>query len=250
MRFGNTVKRGVSWRWPQLACTMLASTPIVLALSRSDMRRPLSGQITPSASVFETEDHVIFGQHISVQSDSNKWNVDTIGATWHVWHYTTILDSIDLPLWPASMLEARVVLTSEMCRDSILLPPAPFMPPRGLEYCGVHVAATANPDASGDLALARSHMRSWMADLMGWSSSNPHSPNLLVADQDPRTEAESNNEPPEGPSSFIDLGNSSIYYFHSFNAQNLDVNRPGSRLDLARFALEPQHPLHALIDPH
>ncbi|KAJ2755020.1 hypothetical protein GGI19_001976 [Coemansia pectinata] len=220
------------------------------------MRRPLNGQITPSASVFETEDHVIFGQHISVQSSSDKsWNIDTIGGSWHVWHQTTIFDRIDLPLWPDSMLEARVVLTSEMCRDRILLPPAPFMPPRGLEYCGAHIAATAKPDATSDtsnLDLARSHMQNWMAELMGWtsSSSNSHKPTLLAPGQGPHTKAESYDESPLGPLSFVDLGNSSIYYFNSFDAQALDVNRPGSRLDLARFALGSEHPLRTLIDPH
>ncbi|KAJ2110981.1 hypothetical protein IW146_005675 [Coemansia sp. RSA 922] len=211
------------------------------------MRRPLNGQITPSASVFETEDHVIFGQHISVKGSANSWNVDTIGGTWHVWHHTTIFDRIDLPLWPDSMLEARIVLTSEMCRDRILLPPAPFMPPRGLEYCGAHIAATAKPD-SDQPNLARSHMRNWMAELMGWTSNS--NPSLLAPGQGPHTKADSYNESLLGPLSFVDLGNSSIYYFNSFDAQDLDVNRPGSRLDLAHFALGSEHPLRTLIDPH
>ncbi|KAJ2697457.1 hypothetical protein H4218_003933 [Coemansia sp. IMI 209128] len=250
MRLGNSGRRGVR-RWlSQFACTLVL-TSSSLALSYSDMRRPLNGQITPSASSFETEDHVIFGQHISVQASSDTWNVDTIGGTWHVWHHTTIFDCIDLPLWPDSMLEARVVLTSEMCRDRILLPPAPFMPPRGLEYCGAHITATAKPDTASDspssLALARSHMRSWMAELMGWTSSSR--PALLAAAHGLHTEMEPYDEPLQGPSSFIDLGNSSIYYFQQLDARYLDVNRPGSRLDLARLALEPQHPLRALIDP-
>ncbi|KAJ2891110.1 hypothetical protein IWW38_003764 [Coemansia aciculifera] len=141
------------------------------------------------------------------------------------------------------MLKARIVLTSEYCRDRILLPPAPFMPPRCLEYCGAHVSATAKPDYEHGTR----HMREWMAELMGWTSSNgkDRQPSLLAmpADQqDPQTEF--------GPDSFIDLGLSSIYYFNAFDAQALDVNRPGSQLDLARFALGSQHPLRALISPH
>ncbi|KAJ2747335.1 hypothetical protein GGI20_000586 [Coemansia sp. BCRC 34301] len=206
------------------------------------MRRPLNGQITSSAPVFETEDHVVFGQHVSVAKNttSDSWNVDTVGGTWHMWHHTTILDSLDLPLWPDSMLESRIVLTSEKCRDRVLLPPAPFMPPRGLEYCGVHVSATAKPETTRDTF----YMRKWMSELMGWTSSNSgRNPQLLAT-------AKTLEEHALGPDSFIDLGPSSIYYFDLFDAQALDVNRPGSRLDLVRFALGSQHPVRALIAPH
>ncbi|KAJ2733227.1 hypothetical protein IW152_003226 [Coemansia sp. BCRC 34962] len=91
-------------------------------------------------------------------------------------------------------------------------------------------------------------MRSWMAELMGWTSSSR--PTLLAANLGSHTEAEPYDEPLLGPSSFIDVGNSSVYYFQQFDARYLDVNRPGSRLDLAHVALESQHPLRALIDPH
>ncbi|KAJ2499513.1 hypothetical protein IWW47_003345 [Coemansia sp. RSA 2052] len=252
MRLGNPRSCG-GGTWSQLACILLTLGSIspVRALSHSDMRRPLSGQIAPSAPVFETEEHVIFGQRVSVAKGNNgSWSVDTVGGTWHVWHYTAILDRIDLPLWPDSMLNARIVLTSEKCRDRILLPPAPFMPPRGLEYCGAHVSATAKPDSEHDTR----HMRKWMAELMGWTSSTSSGrhPSLLATagHQSSRTEAEISEEPALGPDAFIDLGNSSIYYFESFGAQALDVNRPGSRLDLGHFALGSQHPLQALIAPH
>ncbi|KAJ2370913.1 hypothetical protein IW150_004848 [Coemansia sp. RSA 2607] len=138
------------------------------------------------------------------------------------------------------MLEARVVLSSEMCRDKIHLPPAPFMPPPGLEHCGVHVSATMRPETSqggAETAFARKVMRRWMSRFMQWSP----------ADQNAGENTEESTA--ISPTAFVDLGGASIYYFQSLAPTSLLTNQANSRLDLVDRALSSTHILRQLPSP-
>ncbi|KAJ1663223.1 hypothetical protein IW140_004431 [Coemansia sp. RSA 1813] len=241
--------------------------PGIYALSHSNMKQPPSyGQQTDDPVPFETESHVIYGQDVSSTSSSSSsnssastnegWVFETKGASWHVWTYRSLFDHVDLPLWPDVMDEARIVVSSEMCRDKHYLPPAPFMPPRGLEYCGIHVSATAKkehlqsadrPDAYYSASLARAMMRRWVATFMGW----PDEDNLGrdTDDSDTRMPQMALRNGAPGTDAFIGIGNASIYYFHPFASQLVD-DRPNARLDLTKLAIGPHHPLRNFIDPH
>ncbi|KAJ2549299.1 hypothetical protein EV175_004501, partial [Coemansia sp. RSA 1933] len=210
------------------------------------------------ASQYETEQHVIYGQDVSSTSSSGSpkegWRFETKGASWHVWTHRTLFDHVDLPLWPDPMDEARIVVSSEMCRDKHYLPPAPFMPPRGLEYCGIHVSATAKQDNRYSVHLARLMMRTWMAEFLDWPNTDSKEEQsgdafVLPEPRDPMVpQIEQLHSGTPGPDAFIDIGNSSIYYFHQFANQLVD-DRPMARLDLARLAIGAHHPLRALIAP-
>ncbi|KAJ1994273.1 protease B nonderepressible form [Coemansia spiralis] len=246
-----------------LALAALATWPPgVCSLSHSNMKRPPYGQITNELPSFETENHVIFGQDVSStntkSSDDGRdgWHFESIGASWHAWTYESLFDKVDLPLWPETMQEARVIVSSEMCRQRLYLPPAPFMPPRGLEHCGTHVSATARPDLNKSngysIGMTRLLMRRWLAAFMGWSPANDGTDNIPVQEEQntPATKklAQATAADGLGPESFIDFANSSIYYFHPFPSQIVD-SRPESRLNLAKLAIGPQHPLRDLITP-
>ncbi|KAJ1797824.1 hypothetical protein LPJ59_002888 [Coemansia sp. RSA 2399] len=226
--------------------------PSVKTLSHSNMKHASYGQQPDGTTLFETESHVIYGQDVSTTSshaDSEGWKFETKGASWHVWTHRSLFDHVDLPLWPEAMAEARIVVSSEMCRAKHYLPPAPFMPPRGLEYCGIHVSATAkDEDANGaDYSAARAMMRSWMAAFMDWPSNDAAAAEEETGDSEIRQTAVHSGG--SSPDAFIDIGNASIYYFHELASQLVD-DRPTARLDLARLAIEPHHPLRELIAPH
>ncbi|KAI8323361.1 hypothetical protein GQ54DRAFT_303410 [Martensiomyces pterosporus] len=234
------------------AILAIAACPFGAALSHSNMHRPPGSRIALTSPVFETEEHIIFGPQATAKpigsggkNEEQGWSVGVSGGgSWHVWSYETLFDRIDLPLWPEAMKEARIVLSTDMCRhDSTSpLPAAPFMPAPGLEYCGIHVSATSRPD----VPVARAHhdMRRWMSSFMGWS---PQGKKEETASGD----AGDSDGSALGPESFIDLGRTSIYYFHPFDARALSTHRGrAGKLDLVRFAVDPGHHLRRLIDPH
>ncbi|KAJ1963555.1 hypothetical protein GGI12_001987 [Dipsacomyces acuminosporus] len=222
---------------------MLSLGSLTSALSHSNMHQPPDAGIHNGIPSFESEDHIIFGAQTTIASvgsngkSEDVWNVNTgSSASWHVWSYKTISDRIDLPLWPATMREARIILSTDMCRDGSAssLPPAPFMPARGLEHCGIHISATSTQNAPSVYAYA--NMRRWISSFMGWSAKD-------ADDSDHHSLA-------LGPESFIDIGSSSIYYFHPFDSQSLSQQRGrGGKLDLVKFAIDPNHHLRSLITP-
>ncbi|KAJ1901917.1 hypothetical protein LPJ66_000426 [Kickxella alabastrina] len=249
------------------------------------MYHPSPDQSSSSLGAFlsETEDHVIYGQNIKVhatQSSENStlgWSLTTVGGSWHVWNYESIVDRLDMPLWAEGMDEVRVVLSSEMCRERIYLPPAPFMPPRNLEYCGIHVMATGVPGMNADeRALVRGRMRKWMSVFMGWTPkaghgagnedkrAEPRSQSSMLADLENEGDFDEGDFDESdsvggktqsgselGPESFIDAAQSSIYYFQEFpDSRSLDGHQ-GSRLDLMHFATGSSgHILRALPTAH
>ncbi|KAJ2767494.1 hypothetical protein IWQ57_003928, partial [Coemansia nantahalensis] len=146
-------------------------------------------------------------------SAAGGWTLGPTGGSWHMWTYNATLDRADLPPWPATMAEARVVLSSEMCRTAGArpIPLAPFMPPDGLEHCGAHTSATARPDVlpGAPMAAARAEMRRWLAAFAGW------------ADVDGAI--------------FSDLGAASIYRFRAHTAASIGL-RSGRGLDLSGLA--------------
>ncbi|KAJ2315900.1 protease B nonderepressible form [Coemansia sp. RSA 2704] len=198
------------------------------ALSNSDMRRPEGADALLAPPPLATEDHVVFGQEVSATSSSasgNGWSFESAGS-WHIWSHQSLFDNINLPLWPEAMKEARIVLSSGMCRADTARPLPPFMPAAGLEHCGSHILATARSDVPTGvpLAIARVQMRRWLAQFMGWGDA----PDSVL-----------------GPAAFISLGNSSIYHFHPFAAKA--INRGAdSRLDLAALAVGPHHYLRTI----
>ncbi|KAJ1938180.1 hypothetical protein FBU59_004525, partial [Linderina macrospora] len=104
----------------------------------------------------------------------------------------------------------------------------PFMLQRGIESCGIHVSATALYGVP-DEQSAKKEMRQWMAALMEWpEESSEHS-----------------------PEAFIDVSVGSIYYFAPFNSKALEsfAGRQ-KKLNLAKFALDPESYLRTLVDPH
>ncbi|KAJ2651647.1 hypothetical protein IWW40_001547 [Coemansia sp. RSA 1250] len=213
---------------------LVAAAATVSALSNTDMRRPDGVDSLLASSAMSTERHVVFG-HVGVTSSSSSgrgWSFESAGNSWHVWNYKTIFDRIDLPQWPVSMQQARIVLSSGMCRDDTVLPP--FVPPREIEHCGSHILATAASDIQqgAPMAAARAQMRMWMAWLMGWDQTDS---------------IDTGN--PLGPSAFIGLGNTSIYHFSPFAAKSINQGYGGSQLDLVSLALGPSHHLRDLTMP-
>ncbi|KAJ2150705.1 hypothetical protein J3F82_003811 [Coemansia sp. RSA 637] len=204
-------------------------------LSNSNMQRPEGAEQLLSGPTFATEEHVVFGQEVSMTSSAGSgWSFESDGSSWHVWTHTSIFDRVDLPLWPEAMKEARIILSSSMCRtDSSPMPP--FVPPRELEHCGSHVLATAHNDVPHGLhmAVAQTQMREWLAQFMGWSQSTQTGDSLSAT---------------LGPKAFISVGNSSIYHFTPLSARAMGL-RPDSRLDLTAHVFGPQHYLHELIAP-
>ncbi|KAJ2714742.1 protease B nonderepressible form [Coemansia spiralis] len=162
-----------------------------------------------------TEEHVVFGAGVDMarsgSASSRGWTFGSAGGSWHVWTYEAPLDRTELPPWPDAMDEARVVVSSGMCRGAPPIPPAPFMPPDDLEHCGVHTIATArdNVRAGAPMDVARREMRRWLAAFAGWS------------DRD--------------SAAFSDLGAASIYHFRAHTAKTLGL-RNGRRLDLGPLA--------------
>ncbi|KAJ2752136.1 protease B nonderepressible form [Coemansia sp. BCRC 34490] len=150
-----------------------------------------------------------------------------------------------------------------MCRhrkEQQHLPRAPFVPPSGLEYCGIHVSATARTgeeNGSGGHAgsvagdATRGTMRRWVAAFLGWT-------NAQAASNDPNQAAPLETSVyggAPGPDAFIDIGTASIYYFHPFADRLIDTSSgpaaaQPSLLSLAKLAIGTHHPLHDLVSPH
>ncbi|KAJ2356764.1 hypothetical protein GGF43_001871 [Coemansia sp. RSA 2618] len=219
------------------AVLVLALIGSARALSNSDMQRPEGADQLLAPPPSATEEHVVFGQEVSMTSSSagSGWSFESAGNSWHVWTHESIFDRVDLPLWPEAMKEARIILSSAMCRtDSNRLLP-PFVPPRELEHCGSHMLATAHSDIpqGAPTAVARAQMRLWVSQFMDWSDS-AHTGDTHAAAL--------------GPDAFISLGNSSIYHFIPFSARSLGLRRD-SRLDLMAQAVGPHHYLRELITP-
>ncbi|KAJ1953075.1 hypothetical protein EC988_003200 [Linderina pennispora] len=193
------------------------------------MRQP-PADIALSSGGFEHETHWLLSDTIAVTPDANHWTVSAQGAAWHVWGFTTLLDSLDLPQWPSEMATARIVLSTEMCREKPSVPRMPFMLQRGIEHCGMHASATAVRGVYDEqLEAAKAEMRQWMAALMEW----------------PEEKAEL------GPDAFIDVHSSSIYYFAPFDSKALAAFAgKQKRLNLARYALDPESYLRTLVNPH
>ncbi|KAJ2788238.1 protease B nonderepressible form [Coemansia interrupta] len=225
-------------------CTLLAQ---VHSLSHSHMSHPDPNHAASSTLLLESEDHVIFGHEPTVLpnrpdgSSAAGWNLTTVGASWHIWNYESIVDRLDMPLWPDAMEEARVVLSSEMCRHKIHLPPAPFMPQPGLEYCGIHVSASAGSKgiAQGgvEAASVRIQMRQWMSAFMEWTPASTGE------------NTDESNDDTVSPASFVNIGASSIYYFKAFAPTHALSGHTGSRLDLIDHAVGPGHILRELAFP-
>ncbi|KAJ1877505.1 hypothetical protein LPJ57_003917 [Coemansia sp. RSA 486] len=248
------------------------------------MHHPDPNHAEPQTPMFETESHVIYGHQPSVSVLGKDtavglgWNLTTVGGSWHIWNYESIMDRLDLPLWPTGiMAEARIVFSTENCRQRIYLPQAPFMLPRGIEHCGVHISASATPAAmsgSDNVAYARSRMRQWMSVFMGWSavtkdqhadSRAAHNPNSQQVSADNNnnddddvfedsydfedTDSTTSEDSSLGPDSFIDLANASIYYFQPFETAHQLDGHQGSRLNLMHFAVGPHHILNDLASP-
>ncbi|KAJ2657405.1 protease B nonderepressible form [Coemansia sp. RSA 1200] len=235
---------------------------------------PPGNQAQQATSSFEMESHVIYGQEVSSTSshsssseagggDSSGWMFATKGPSWHVWTYRTLFDNVGLPLWPQVMDEVRIIVSTEMCRrhkEQQHLPCAPFMPPSELEYCGIHVSATArtgeeNGNEGHDDSMAgdaRGTMRQWVAVFLGWTNADPANddPNHAT----PLETAVYGGAP--GPDAFVDIGTTSIYYFHPFADRLIDTNSgPAAAakpllLSLAKLAIGAHHPLHDLVSPH
>ncbi|KAJ2785624.1 protease B nonderepressible form [Coemansia javaensis] len=174
------------------------------------------------AAARAAETHVVFGPEVSMTASGSRgagWRFGAAGGGWHVWSYAWEYGdpaAAGLPPWPAAMDEARVVLSSGACRtDAAAAPLPPFMPPAGLEHCGVHAAATARADVprGAPTAAARAEMRRWMQAFAG-------------RPDDAAT-----------PGGFIDLGPASIYRFRALSAAALGL-RAGRRLDLAAMAAD------------
>ncbi|KAJ1725164.1 protease B nonderepressible form, partial [Coemansia erecta] len=234
----------IVWFWAALAP--------VHTLSHSHMSHPDPNHAASNTPLLEAEDHVIFGHEPTVvpsKSDDPAaagWNLTTVGASWHVWNYESIVDRLDMPLWPDAMEEARVVLSSEMCRHKIHLPPAPFMPQPGIEYCGIHVSATAGAAvaAQGDVeaAAARIQMRQWMSAFMEWSPAS--------TDEGTYEHNDDRRSPDMiSPASFVNIGASGIYYFKPFAPSHALSGHMGSRLDLIDYAVGSGHILRELAFP-
>lgn len=114
-----------------------------------------------------------------------------------MWHYQTLVDQPGMPLWPNGMEQARLVISSELCRTSPHLLPAPFMPPQGIERCGIHVSAKGQ---NTPVLMSR-----WMTDFLGWPSTDANR--------------------------FIDLANSTIYSFRPMaSAADIAQHMEKSRL--------------------
>ncbi|KAJ1643133.1 protease B nonderepressible form [Coemansia asiatica] len=241
------------------------------------MHHPDPNYAEPQTPLLESESHVIYGYEPSVSmlgSDAAAalgWNLATVGGSWHIWNYESIMDRLDLPLWPTGLMnEVRIVFSTEACRQKIYLPQAPFMPPRGVEHCGVHISASANPALSRkeEIVHARSRMRQWLSVFMGWSAvtnndqhaednKSAHNPNLQQQQEVPADsydfEVTEDNTPSEagslGPESFIDVAKHSIYYFQPFETTHQLSGHQGSRLDLMHFAVGSHHILNSLASP-
>ncbi|KAJ2123724.1 hypothetical protein IW147_002317 [Coemansia sp. RSA 720] len=206
------------------------------ALSNSNMERPEGAEQLLSGPALATEEHVVFGQEVSMTSSAGSgWSFESDGSSWHVWTHTSVFDRVDLPLWPEAMKEARIILSSGMCRTDSSRPMPPFVPPRELEHCGSHILATAHDDVPHGLpmAVAQAQMQKWLAQFMGWSQ------NVQTGDSLSAT---------LGPEAFISLGNSSIYHFVPLSARAMGL-RPDSRLDLTAHVFGSHHYLHELIAP-
>ncbi|KAJ1734764.1 protease B nonderepressible form [Coemansia biformis] len=166
-------------------------------------------------------------------SAGDGWSFGSAGGSWHVWSYGAALDRAGLPPWPADMEEARVVLSTEMCRPAAAqsIPPAPFMPPRDLEHCGTHTIATARDSVprGAPMAAARAQMRQWLSAFAGWG---PVAPEPVAL----------------GPAAFVELGAASIYHFRAHSAATLGLRR-GQPLDLATLAAGACRGLGALPAP-
>ncbi|KAJ2143857.1 hypothetical protein IW136_001538 [Coemansia sp. RSA 678] len=202
-------------------------------LSNSNMQRPEGAEELLSGPV-ATEEHVVFGQESMTSSAGSGWSFASDGSSWHVWTHTSIFDRVDLPLWPEAMKEARVVLSSSMCRtDSSPMPP--FVPHRELEHCGSHVLATAHTNVPHGLhmAVAQAQMRDWLARFMGWTQSTQMG-GSVSATLDPKA--------------FISVGNSSIYHFTPLSARAMGL-RPNGRLDLTAHVFGSHHYLRELVAP-
>ncbi|KAJ2499499.1 hypothetical protein GGH96_003490 [Coemansia sp. RSA 1972] len=217
-----------------IAAPMLALLQPSHALTNSNMQRPEGADQLLVQSAFATEEHVVFGQEVSMTSSAGSgWSFESDGSSWHVWTHTSIFDRVDLPLWPDATKEARIILSSAMCRTDTSRPRPPFVPHRELEQCGSHVLATAHKDVMHGLpmAVAQAQMREWLAQFMGWSQ-----------------HAQPGDSATLGPEAFISVGNSSIYHFVPLSARSMDL-RPDSRLDLTAHVFGPHHYLHELIAP-
>ncbi|KAJ2618125.1 hypothetical protein H4S08_000049 [Coemansia sp. RSA 1365] len=209
----------------------VASLP-ASALSNTDLRRPTTdGVALALPSAFESEDHVVFGPEVSVTSSSvgSGWNFGSAGGSWYTWSYETLLDCVDLPLWPNDMANVRIVLSSEMCRNDPSIPLPPFMPPRDLEHCGTHIMATAKQGTpqGAPIAAARSQMRQWLSRFV--SRDGELNQNMT-------------------PDTFIDLGDSSIYQFRTLNPRTLGLNGD-SHLDLLALLKQSTYCLRDLAEP-
>ncbi|KAJ2158738.1 hypothetical protein GGF46_003552 [Coemansia sp. RSA 552] len=191
-----------------------------------------------AAPALEAEDHVVFGPDVNVTSRSagHGWSFESpTGGSWHVWSYQGICDQIDLPQWPAAMDQARVVLSSAMCRTQTGAPLPPFVPSPSTEHCGVHVLASAKKDVlpGAPIVAARSQMRQWLARLLGGNSSSEPGPATHST---------------PGPDGFIDIGDASIYHFQPHTAKSMGI-RKDRLLDLAALAVGPQHFFRDLLAP-
>ncbi|KAJ2801657.1 protease B nonderepressible form [Coemansia guatemalensis] len=202
------------------------------ALSNTDLRRPPpDGIALAPAPAFGSEEHVVFGPEVSVTSSSagSGWSFGSAGGSWYTWSYETLLDCVDLPLWPNAMANARIVLSSEMCRTDTTIPLPPFMPPGDLELCGTHIMATAkrNTPQGAPIAAVRSQMRQWLSQFVGGDDESDYSTT---------------------PDTFIDLGDSSIYHFRPFNPRTLSLDGD-SQLDLLALLRRSAHCLRDLARP-
>ncbi|PIA16380.1 hypothetical protein COEREDRAFT_87084 [Coemansia reversa NRRL 1564] len=202
------------------------------ALSNTDLRRPApDGVALALPPAFESEEHVVFGPEVSVTSSlaGSGWSFGSTGGSWYTWSYETLLDCVDLPLWPNDMANVRIVLSSEMCRNDPSIPLPPFMPPRDLEHCGTHIMATSKRGTpqGAPLAAARSQMRQWLSRFVsGGDELNQNMP----------------------PDTFIDLGDSSIYHFRPFNPRTLGLNSD-NQLNLLALLKQSTHCLRDLAEP-
>ncbi|KAJ2083797.1 protease B nonderepressible form [Coemansia sp. RSA 988] len=204
----------------------------VCALSNTDMRNPApDGIALGQPSAFESEEHVVFGPEVSVTSSSvgSGWSFGSASGSWYTWSYETLLDCVDLPLWPNHMESARIVLSSEMCRTDATIPLPPFMPPSELELCGSHIIATAKrvTPQGVPMAAVRNQMRLWLSQFVGGNDDPDYS---------------------TPPDSFIDLGDSSIYHFRPFKSKKSGLGR-GSQLDLLALLKRSTHCLRDLAKP-
>ncbi|KAJ1827355.1 protease B nonderepressible form [Coemansia sp. RSA 2599] len=256
------------------------------------MHHPDPSHVEPQVPLFESESHVIYGHEPTISilgkgsaaataAENLGWSLTTVGGSWHMWNYESIMDRLDLPLWPTGIMsEARIVLSTEACRQKIYLPQAPFMAPRGVEHCGVHISASANPALAkkDDIVHARSRMRQWMSVFMGWSAVTngqhadgraAHNPNSQQQQQQQQDSADSHQDDDIfeanvgfehdegtvsaasslGPESFVDVAAASIYYFQPFETTHQLDGHQSSRLDLMHFAVGPHHILNSLASP-